>query len=162
MTRALRPPFSHFIDNADNALSVWAKLTITNPANPDQYLQFGRLLLGKHLTLERNYEYGDKETMKDPSTIAVTDDAIEWPDELEKSWLLTVNIGNVTDDEKFYKVREFLQAVGTTRHFVMIKNPETEEGRFLTSYYCRIVNEVDLEHARWNGNNVQLQLKEVH
>ena len=140
---------------------MFAQIDITDPLNTDGFIKIGRLYCAQSLTFSRNYSWASQLTCVDSSTVISTPDGHDWPDKHSKIFERQINIGKLPSSERFYELMDFWLTVGTTDPFILILDPSTEESRYLTSHYCRLKEDPQIQDAFVNQHDVVLKIREV-
>lgn len=137
------------------------RFTIADAANPDTYVEIGRIFIGEHYSPEKNFHLDYTTGKIDLSAVTEAEEGNYFSDEKSKrrkinlGWKSPISI-NLTEREKF---EAFWEHVGRTKDFILFLDHENKPS---WAYYGRIRTDVQFRNVRYgNWYEVSLDFQEA-
>ncbi len=136
------PPYSHTL--TWNALAIvefldqtyrWWRISIEDGANPDGYIEIGRICAGEYYEPAVNVVETVQKSLVDPSTVEESDGRNEWSVERTKYRTYEVQFWDI-DATQQGELETMFRAVGITRPLVFALDPDEYPEE--ETIYCKI------------------------
>lgn len=150
-----------YIKSADvNMLARYWLVEIDDGANPDGYIQIGRVFVGEAWQPTINMSYGAGLGLEDPSEIDESLSGAEFYDERPKYRVAQFSIENLGVDEAMSRAFDLMRRVGTTREVLFQYDPADTFHAQRRSFVGRLRQLSPLECMNVDAHGVQYEVKE--
>lgn len=158
------PPYSKAL--TWNALAIvefldqtyrWWRITIEDGANPDGYIEIGRICAGEYYEPAVNVVETAKKSLVDPSTVEESDGRNEWCVERAKYRTFSVSFSDI-DAAQQGELETMFRAIGITRPLVFALDPD--EYPEDETIYCKLKGSLSRALKALRYGDVDMQFEE--
>lgn len=145
----------------DQVMARYWRLRFTDAANPDGYLEVGRVFLGLFDEYAKQFSYGWEYAGEDDSEITYSVGGQPWIDRRPLRRALKLSWRAFSREDKYWRFLFFLRQVGLSRDFIIDPVPDGQAAeRFFTAMYGRFSDIPSLVAAERQFNEMELSFVE--
>lgn len=163
------PPFSQSLQHHgsiiikffDSAQYRYWRLLLADPDNPDDFIQLGRLWLGRYFQPDRDFSKDLSIDTVDPSIITYTASGAKLATLRTPYRRLKISFPSTQQKNTF---DPFLSAVGLSQDFIVALDPENlvwPDGLHDYTLYCHLAADPDWSHRIGDRWSLRLDLRET-
>lgn len=137
-------------------------IEIDDPANPDLYVEAGRLCLCPGYRPPLNFEYGWQVGWVDDSTVTPSRGGQDWGDEAPRYRVLRLTLSGLSEAEIYANVFDGLhRRKGILGDVLVIPQPSRPDMAIHEALYGRLLSLGPITHPNPSGRAVDLDIKEL-
>lgn len=153
-----RAPFLHILPAA-NVLRYW-KVEIDDTANPDTFVQIGRLFLGPAWQPDVNYIYGAELVYEDPTPVETSLSGAEFFDERPRARVFRCTLGGLDEAEAYSGVMEMQRAAGISGEVLQVPDPADLTYTPMRAFIGRLRRLAPVAHTQITQLTATVEIKE--
>lgn len=153
-----RAPFLHVLPVA-NVLRYW-RVEIDDTANPDAYVQIGRLFLGPAWQPDVNYVYGAELVYEDMTPVETSLSGAEYFDPRPRARVFKCTLGGLDQAEAYSAVMEMQRTAGISGEVLQVPDPEDATYAPMRAFVGRMRRLSPVAHKEISQLTATVEIKE--
>jgi hypothetical protein len=139
----------------------WWRIDITDAANPDGFVDLGRLYIDAAFQPSRNLAYGWGVQIIDPSVQDQSLGGQTYVTERDVYRVLSFSLPYLTEDEAYEDAYELFRARGIKKDVLAIRNPDATTHLHRQSVYGLLLESPPIVNSKFNIHEAPFKVKEL-
>lgn len=152
-------PFIHVLPETKN-LQHW-KVEVNDSANPDGYVQIGRLFMSPAWVPSVNYSYGAGLGYQDPTPVDVSLSGAEFFDTRSKFRVFDFTLDYILGSEAYSYALELQRLAGTSGEVLVVPDKDDTSTVPVRSFVGRLIQAGRIQQVQPSAFSVNFQIKEL-